>query len=129
MSISPSTSPPFMIGTTISDRVSMLHARYRGSAFTSSTMIVAFSVAAAPQMPRPSGMRVCGRRLAEERTEHQLVAVEQVDADPGVVRHRVLEQPHRLPSSRRGVRVRGDRGSNRVSSCARVDVGHSLISQ
>ena len=52
-----------MIGTTISDLVSMLHARYRGSAFTSSTMMVAFSVAAAPQMPRPSGMRVCGDGL------------------------------------------------------------------
>ena len=63
MSISPRTSAPFMIGTTISDFVSMLHARYRGSAFTSSTMMVAFSVAAAPQMPRPSGMRVCGDGL------------------------------------------------------------------
>ncbi len=32
MSISPSTRAPLMIGTTISDRVSRLHARYRGSA-------------------------------------------------------------------------------------------------
>src|SRR6185436_12450050 len=31
MSISPSTSVPCMIGTTISERVSRLHARYRGS--------------------------------------------------------------------------------------------------
>ena len=31
------------------------------------------------------------RRLADERAEHQLVAVEQVDADPGVVGHRLLQ--------------------------------------
>ena len=38
--------------------VSTLHARYLGSALTSSTTIVAFALAAAPQMPRASGMRV-----------------------------------------------------------------------
>ena len=52
-----------MIGTTISDRVSTLQARYRGSALTSFTTIVAFSAAAAPQMPRPTGMCVCGDGL------------------------------------------------------------------
>ena len=36
--------------------VSTLHARYRGSSLTSSTMMVAFSAAAAPQMPLPSGI-------------------------------------------------------------------------
>jgi hypothetical protein len=50
-------------GTTISDFVSMLHARYRESAFTSSTTMVVFSAAAAPQIPRPSGIRVCGDGL------------------------------------------------------------------
>ena len=133
MSISPSTSSPCMIGTTISDCVSMLHARYRGSAFTSSTTMVAFSVAAAPQMPRPSGMRVCGDGLPTKRPEHELVAVEQVDADPGVVRDGVLEEPDRLlhGGRRRSGARRDRRARSRRSARIRrlVHVSHSLISQ
>ena len=40
------------------------------------------------------------RRLADERAEHQLVAVEQVDADPRVVRHLLLEHATARPASR-----------------------------
>ena len=91
MSISPSTRSPCMIGTTISDWVSMLQARYRGSAFTSSTMSVAFRCrgsAADALAKRDAGVR---RRFAEERPEHELVPFEQVDSDPGVLRDRVLQ--------------------------------------
>ena len=55
------------------------------------------------------------RRLADERAEHELVAVEQVDADPVVVRHGVLQQRGRSASSppaRSG--DGGDRRADRV---------------
>src|SRR5450830_837602 len=67
-----------------------------------------------------------GRGFAQERTEHELLAVEHVDADPRVVRDRVLEQPDRL--LHRGVRIRrrGDRGSNRDEQLVPVHVRHFL---
>ena len=83
-----------MIGTTISDFVSMLHARYRGSLFTSSTMIVCLLAggrAADAAVERDARVR---RRLAEIRPENQFIALEQIDAGPGVVRQVVLQQPN-----------------------------------
>ena len=105
-----------MIGTTISDCVSMLHARYRGSAFTSSTMIVAFSVgggAADAAAERNAGVR---RRLADERPEHELVAVEQVDADPGVVGHLALQHADGGCHGAPAVAARGSPSSTRSST-------------
>ena len=70
------------------------------------------------------------RRLAEERAEHQLVAVDQVDADPRVVRDRLLEhfdraRPWPATASVAGADG-GARPSRRTSSwCVR----QSFISQ
>ena len=106
-----------MIGTTISDFVSMLHARYRGSALTSSTTIVVFSVAAAPQMPRPSGMRVCGDGFPRNGPSTSSSPSTQVDADPRVVRHLLFE--HRDRALHRADRVRSRREGRRSPSRGR----------
>src|SRR5437016_6609680 len=70
MSISAIAAPSRRIGTTISARVLMKHWRYRGSSFTSGTMTVALSVAAAPQMPSPIGIRRCRVALGPRSEEH-----------------------------------------------------------
>ena len=85
-SISPSTSVPRRIGTTISDVVSTLQGRYRASEVTSSTMMVAFSAAAAVW------------------AEDELVAEQRVNADPVIFRQAGLEDLNRARHGGIGVR-------------------------
>ena len=122
-----------MIGTTISDFVSMLHARYRGSAFTSSTMIVAFSVAAAPQMPRPSGMRVCGEGLprkarARARGRRADRCPPTCSAGTSAVRSRTFfgSDRARLESARFAFLMGGVRISYQDQQFGRVDLNPSI---
>src|SRR5258708_17665324 len=91
--------------------------------------------------PATEGNACVRGRFAEERAERQLLAVDQGNAHPRVVRQRVLEELHRLPH--RGCRVGGggNRGSNRDEQLAprpraarsltltRVHVSYSLSSQ
>ena len=105
------------MGTTISDRVSRLHARYRGSAID----VVDddrrfFGGGGAADAATERDSRV-GRGLAHVGAEHQLVSVEKIDADPRVVRHAGMEEARRLRHCRPGIGRAGNRRSNRIEQC------------
>ena len=130
MSISPRTRASRMIGTTISDRVSRLHARYRGSAFTSSTMIVCLlggGRAADAVAERDARVR---RRLAEKRPEHAARRRRAGRCRPRCSRASRPSGSRRPPASPRVVRsrrLRIGRIADRLEHIARTVVDHSYV--
>src|SRR5258708_81836 len=70
-----------------------------------------------------------GGRFAQERADHQLLAVDPIDASPGVLRHRPLDHLHGPPHRGLPVWRGGDRRSNPDQQLGAVHVRHSLTSQ